>query len=84
MKVLRVLIKEEMQQSQSYSGGPIQRRGIESDEIMEEQGWLARLVHLVQNKNDEIHLQVGVRPQIFDNTYHFIVITDTAKSLCGR
>ena len=59
LNVLRVLIKEGMHQPQSYPGGPIQRRGVETDESMEEQGWLARLVHVVQNDDDGHQLEVG-------------------------
>ena len=59
LTVLKVMIKEGMHQPQSYPGGPIQRRGVETDETVEEQGWLARLVHVVQNDDDDHQLQVG-------------------------
>jgi vacuolar protein sorting-associated protein 35 len=52
--VLRVIIKEGTQQAPSYSGGPIARRGAETDETIEEQGWLARIVHLFQAPKNEI------------------------------
>ena len=58
MKVLTVLINEGMYQPQSYPGGPIQRKGIETDESLEEQGWLARLVYLIRTDTDELYLQV--------------------------
>lgn len=59
LNLLSVLIKEGMHQPQSYPGGPVQRRGVETDESMEEQGWLARLVHIVQSDDDGVQLQVG-------------------------
>jgi vacuolar protein sorting-associated protein 35 len=52
LEVLKVLIKEGAQAPQGYPG-VAQRRAVETDETIEEQGWLARLVHLLQaNDND--------------------------------
>ena len=58
-EVLRVLIKEGTQQSSGYPGGPLQRKGVESEETLEEQGWLARMVHLIQNPNNETQFQAS-------------------------
>ncbi|KAH7350159.1 vacuolar protein sorting-associated protein [Plectosphaerella cucumerina] len=52
LEVLKVLIKEGSQQQPNYSG-VAQRRPVETDETIEEQGWLARIVHLIDGeKND--------------------------------
>ncbi|KAF2398286.1 vacuolar protein sorting-associated protein 35 [Trichodelitschia bisporula] len=54
LEVLKVIIKEGMQQAGGYPGGPLQRKGAETDETVEEQGWLARIVHLLKgNTNDD-------------------------------
>jgi vacuolar protein sorting-associated protein 35 len=53
---LRVLIKEGLQQAVGYPGS--QRRGGETDETIEEQGWLARLVHLIQAPENDVQLKV--------------------------
>lgn len=53
LEVLKVLIKEGSQAPAGYPGVATRARTIETDETMEEQGWLARLVHLLQaDKND--------------------------------
>ncbi|KAH6676936.1 vacuolar protein sorting-associated protein [Plectosphaerella plurivora] len=52
LEVLKVLIKEGSQQQPNYAG-VTQRRPVETDETIEEQGWLARIVHLIDGeKND--------------------------------
>lgn len=53
LEVLRVIIREGTQQAPSYPGGPLNRKGAESEETIEEQGWLARLVHLIQGRNND-------------------------------
>lgn len=53
---LRVLIKEGLQQAVGYPGS--QRRGGETDETIEEQGWLARLVHLIQAPENDVQLKL--------------------------
>lgn len=58
LQVARVLIKEGMQQSVGYPGAQSQRRGGETDETIEEQGWLARLVHLIQATENDTQLKV--------------------------
>ena len=56
LQALRVVIKEGTQQAMGYPGS--QRRGGETDETIEEQGWLARLVHLVQSPENDTQLKV--------------------------
>jgi vacuolar protein sorting-associated protein 35 len=60
LQILRVLIREGMQQPPGYPGGPAQRKGMETEETIEEQGWLARLIHLIHNPNNNIHFTVSV------------------------
>jgi vacuolar protein sorting-associated protein 35 len=62
LQTARVLIKEGMQQSAGYPGSQSQRRGGETDETVEEQGWLARLVHLIQAPDNDTQLKVGHLP----------------------
>ncbi|PYI05905.1 vacuolar protein sorting-associated protein 35 [Aspergillus sclerotiicarbonarius CBS 121057] len=57
LQALRVLIKEGTQQSMGYPGLQSQRRG-ETDETIEEQGWLARLIHLVQAPENDTQLKL--------------------------
>ena len=42
-----------MQQTAGYPGVPNQRRGAETDETVVEQGWLARIVHLIQSPDND-------------------------------
>lgn len=58
LQALRVLIKEGAQQAMGFPGLQSQRRGGETDETLEEQGWLARLVHLIQSPENETQLKV--------------------------
>jgi vacuolar protein sorting-associated protein 35 len=51
LEMLKVLIKEGMQQPSGYPGGPVRRAAAETDETVEEQGWLARIVHLVRGED---------------------------------
>ncbi|KAK5170718.1 hypothetical protein LTR04_004451 [Oleoguttula sp. CCFEE 6159] len=53
LEILKVLIKEGIQQPTGYPGGPAQRRGMETEETIEEQGWLARIVHLVHDESND-------------------------------
>ncbi|RAH87199.1 vacuolar protein sorting-associated protein VPS35 [Aspergillus japonicus CBS 114.51] len=55
LQALRVLIKEGTQQSMGYPGS--QRRG-ETEETIEEQGWLARLVHLIKADDNDTQLKL--------------------------
>ena len=59
LQVLKVLIKEGMQQPMGYPGVPSQRRG-ETEETIEEQGWLARLVHYIQGPDNDTQLKVSI------------------------
>lgn len=58
LEILKVLIKEGMQQATGYPGGPIQRRAAETDETVEEQGWLARMVHLIHGPDNDTQFKV--------------------------
>ncbi|KAL7270618.1 retromer complex subunit Vps35 [Rhizina undulata] len=60
LELLRVLIREGAQPAQGYPGGANQRRGreVETDETVEEQGWLARLVHLLYNENNDTQFKL--------------------------
>lgn len=60
LKVFRVLIREGAQQHVGYSSVPQQRRGGETDETIEEQGWLARVIHLIQGSDNDTQLKVGI------------------------
>ncbi|EXJ93691.1 hypothetical protein A1O1_02083 [Capronia coronata CBS 617.96] len=57
MTLLKVIIKEGLQQPAGYPG--LNRsRGGESDETVEEQGWLARIVHFIQGPDNETQLRL--------------------------
>jgi vacuolar protein sorting-associated protein 35 len=58
LEILRVLIKEGMQQPSGYPGVPSQRRGAETDETIEEQGWLARIVHYVYSMDNDTQFKM--------------------------
>jgi vacuolar protein sorting-associated protein 35 len=57
LEVLAVLIKEGTQAPQGYPGAP-QRRAVETDETMEEQGWLARIIHLLQAEDNDTQFKL--------------------------
>lgn len=57
LEVLGVLIKEGTQAPQGYPGAP-QRRAVETDETLEEQGWLARIVHLLQADDNDTQFKL--------------------------
>lgn len=59
LEVLRVIIKEGTQQTSGYPGGPLQRKGQETDETIEEQGWIARMVHLLQSSSNDTQFKVS-------------------------
>jgi vacuolar protein sorting-associated protein 35 len=58
LEILKVLIKEGIQQATGYPGGPIQRRAMETDETIEEQGWLARIVHLIRGTDNDTQFKL--------------------------
>ncbi|KAI5286914.1 Vacuolar protein sorting-associated protein 35 [Ascosphaera aggregata] len=57
MQILGVLIKEGQQQPVGYAGIQSPRRG-ETDETIEEQGWLARIVHYIQGPDNDTQLEL--------------------------
>lgn len=57
LEILKVLIKEGSQPPAGYPGGP-QRRALETDETMEEQGWLARIVHLLNGEDNDTQFRL--------------------------
>ncbi|ORY60275.1 vacuolar protein sorting-associated protein 35, partial [Pseudomassariella vexata] len=57
LEILKVLIKEGSQPPAGYPGGP-QRRALDTDETLEEQGWLARIVHLIQSDNNDTQFRL--------------------------
>lgn len=57
LEVLKVLIKEGSQAPQGYPG-VAQRRPVETDETMEEQGWLARITHLLQAEDNDTQFKL--------------------------
>ena len=58
LQILRVLIREGMQQPGGYPGVPSQRRGTETDETVEEQGWLSRITHLIHSANNDTQFKL--------------------------
>ncbi|EDU51601.1 vacuolar protein sorting-associated protein 35 [Pyrenophora tritici-repentis Pt-1C-BFP] len=58
LEILKVLIREGIQQAQGYPGGPIQRRAQETEETIEEQGWLARIVHLIRGEDNDTQFKL--------------------------
>lgn len=58
LEILRVLIKEGMQQPGGYPGVPSQRRGAETDETIIEQGWLARIIHLIRSPENDTEFRL--------------------------
>ncbi len=57
LEILQVLIKEGSQQS-AYAGG-LARRGQDTDETIEEQGWLARIIHLIKSPDNDTQFKVS-------------------------
>jgi vacuolar protein sorting-associated protein 35 len=59
LEVLKVLIKEGSQPPAGYPGVVQPRaRALETDETLEEQGWLARLVHLIQAEDNDTQFRL--------------------------
>ncbi|KAL8843305.1 MAG: hypothetical protein Q9170_000163 [Blastenia crenularia] len=58
LDILGVLIREGMQQAGGYPGVPSQRRTTETDETLMEQGWLARLIHLIRSPDNDVQLKL--------------------------
>lgn len=57
LEIMSVLVKEGSQASQGYPGAS-QRRSVETDETLEEQGWLARMVHLLQAEHNDTQFKL--------------------------
>jgi len=58
LEILRVLIKEGSIQPGSFSGNGA-RRGQETEETIEEQTWLARMVHLIKHETNDTQLKAS-------------------------
>ncbi|KAF2724534.1 vacuolar protein sorting-associated protein 35 [Polychaeton citri CBS 116435] len=59
LSILSVLIKEGAQTPQNYTGVPVRRgAAAETDETIEEQGWLARIVHLIKAPDNVTQFQL--------------------------
>lgn len=59
LEVLKVLIREGSQPPAGYPGVVQPRaRPLETDETMEEQGWLARLVHLIHSDDNDTQFRL--------------------------
>ncbi|KAM3075677.1 retromer complex subunit Vps35 [Clarireedia jacksonii] len=56
LEVLKVLIKEGSQSPANYPG--VQRKAVETDETIEEQGWLARIIHLIHNDDNDTQFKL--------------------------
>jgi vacuolar protein sorting-associated protein 35 len=83
LEILKVLVKEGMQQAGNYPSGPIQRRAMETDETIEEQGWLARMVHLIHGPDNDTQFKVS----LLELTGEYLLTTNAAftsrtESLC--
>jgi len=57
LEILKVLIKEGTQQPAGYPGVQ-QRKAVETDETIEEQGWLARIVHLIHSDDNDTQFKL--------------------------
>lgn len=58
LEILRVLVREGMQQSGGFPGVSAQRRSTETDETIEEQGWLAKMVHYIQSPDNDTQFKL--------------------------
>ncbi|KAL2022830.1 hypothetical protein VTK56DRAFT_4361 [Thermocarpiscus australiensis] len=59
LEILKVLIKEGSQAPAGYPGVVQPRaRPVETDETLEEQGWLARLVHLIHSEDNDTQFRL--------------------------
>jgi vacuolar protein sorting-associated protein 35 len=57
LEILKVIIKEGTQQPAGYPG-VAQRKAMETDETIEEQGWLARIIHLINSDNNDTQFKL--------------------------
>ncbi|KAH8895791.1 vacuolar protein sorting-associated protein 35 [Thozetella sp. PMI_491] len=58
LEILKVLIKEGSQAPSGYPGVQQRSRALETDETLEEQGWLARLVHLLHSDDNDTQFKL--------------------------
>jgi len=58
LEILRVLVREGMQQSGGYPAVAAQRRSMETDEKIEEQGWLAKIVHYIISPDNDTQFKL--------------------------
>ncbi|KAI4166250.1 MAG: hypothetical protein LQ342_000136 [Letrouitia transgressa] len=58
IEILRVLIREGMQQPAGYPGVSAQRRGQETEETLTEQGCLARIVHFIYAADNDMQFKL--------------------------
>jgi vacuolar protein sorting-associated protein 35 len=77
LALLKVLIKEGIQQPSGYPGLGTRQRGGETDETLEEQGWLARIIHLVQAPGSDTQLQVSNVSLVFSSYAHIFEAPST-------
>ena len=82
LEILKVLIKEGIQQATGYPGGPIQRRAMETDETIEEQGWLARIVHLIRGPDNDTQFKVFLHNLLKLQRLTSIAPPSSAKGVC--
>ena len=80
LSILKVLIKEGIAQPSGYSGLQRQRGG-ETDETIEEQGWLARIVHLVKAPDNDTQLKVRQIYQFDVPLLNLLASTTNSKSV---
>jgi vacuolar protein sorting-associated protein 35 len=73
LEVMRVIIKEGVQQQSGYSG-PIARKAAETEETIEEQGWLARITHLIQSPVNDTQFEVSVDGKSIQEPILMIII----------
>ncbi len=86
LDILQVLIKEAAPPPPGYVGVQAQRRGVETEETIEEQGWLARMVHLIYSPDNDVQFQVGSRYMLDQHVCLLTLITAPAtysKSVRG-
>jgi vacuolar protein sorting-associated protein 35 len=58
LEILKVLVKEGSPAPAGYPGAAPRSRTMETDETLEEQGWLARIVHLLRGKDNDTQFRL--------------------------
>ena len=90
LEIVKVLIKEGLQQPVGYPGGPARRGAAETDETVEEQGWLARIVHLIKGKDANTQFKVRRRSSIGISIIELVSLTrsiatpNDTRGFCSR